>query len=302
MEQEKHTLDLLDISPCVRYVHACYNATAATHQVPKRYIYDYQFLFIASGELSVATGDKTFCLKENMIHIIPPMQFHTMYIPHGVSCTYYSVHFDFIGLGRENDFSPEDIYIANCNRSLDTAPVNERLLHRPLYSLGGVTLPETMSVNNPIAYTELLVSMIRLQREKPFAWEIDMKCSMLSVLKLILYDIRHTHNIPGQRMEHFSYFAAYLADHFNENINFQELARMFGYSYSSFRKQFKECSGKSPHGHLTDLRLSRAVVLLQSGRYTVTEVARMVGYVDNAYFSRIFRRKKGCSPSSFLSS
>ena len=143
--------------------------------------------------------------------------------------------------------------------------------------------------------------MITLQRDKPFAWEIDMKCSMLSIIKLVLHDVGRAKGNKKPQMEHFSDITAYVFDHFAEAIDFESLAHAFGYSYSSFRKQFKERTGTSPHEYLTDLRLSRAVALLQTGRYSVTEVALMVGYDDAAYFSRIFRRKKGCAPSSFFS-
>jgi len=298
--KKQRTLDLLNISPYVRYVHACIDAIDAGHQIPWRCIYDYEFLFVADGELTVVTEKGSYLLRENTIHTIPPMIYHTLQIPQGQRCSYYSVHFDFIDLGRENDFSPEEVYIANCNRNLETAPINEQLKRRPLYALGSMALPEAMTVNDPIAYTAHLKQMINLQHDKPFAWEIDMKCGMLSILKLILHDIKRVRSEKKPHMEHFSDITAYLFDHYAEAIDFEHLSRTFGYSYSSFRKHFKERTGKSPHEYLTDLRLSRAVTLLQTGRYSVTEVALTVGYNDTAYFSRLFRLKKGCSPSSFF--
>lgn len=303
MREEKRTLDLLDISPYVRYAHTCVNATNMWHQIPWRCIYDYEFLLVASGYLEIVTEAQTITLSENQVHVIPPLSYHTIRIPHDKTCTYYSVHFDFIDLGRENDFSPQDIYIANCNRNLDKAPMNEKLVKRPLYAIGSIALPDMVAISDPVAYTELLKTMIRLQREKSFAWEIDMKCAMLSLLKLLLNDIRRSGaESPRRQMERFSDITAYLFDHLGENIDFKSLSRAFGYSYSSFRNKFKERIGRSPHEYLTELRLDRAVELLNSGQYTVSEVASMVGYDDGAYFSRVFRRKKGCSPSSFFSS
>ena len=301
MVEEKRALDLLDISPYVRYVHFVGGATAAVHQVPWRYLYDYEFLFVASGVLEVVSEEKTTRLSENQIHIVPPMRFHTVQIPQKERCSYYSVHFDFIDLGRENDFSPEEVYIADCNRNIEQTPKNERLARRPLYALGSVSLPEKLSVVDSVAYTSLLKNMIRLQQEKPFAWEIDMKCNMLSLLKLVLLDMKRTRSEPAKfRMDRFSDIAAYLFDHCGESIDLEKLARTFGYSYSSFRKQFKERLGKSPHEYLTELRMERAVTLLNTRQYTVSEVALMVGYEDSSYFSRVFRRKKGCSPGSYL--
>ncbi len=300
MEEEKKTLGLSDISPYVRYAHVCINAKSTTHQVPWRCIYDYELLFVASGKLEVVTEKETFSVSENELHMISPMLYHTVRIPENECCTYYSVHFDFINLGQENDFSPEEIYISDCNRNLTSVPINDRLTGRPFYAIDSAALPEKNAVSDPHAYTMLFESMIRTQKEKPFAWEIDMKCSMLSLLKLMLTDRRrHMGWKPAEhRMEHFSAIVFYLLNNCGENIDFEKLAHMFGYSYSSFRKQFKKESGKSPLEYLIDLRMDRAASLLSSGQYTVSEVAYMVGYEDRSYFSRIFRKHKGCTPGS----
>ncbi len=301
MEEEKKTLNLSDISPHVRYAHACINAQSTTHQVPWRCIYDYELLFVVSGKLEVVTEKEIFSVSENELHMIAPMMYHTIKIPENECCTYYSVHFDFINLGQENDFSPEEIYISDCNRNLIRVPVNDRLIHRPFYAIDNVAISEKITASDPPAYTLLFESMIRTQKEKPFAWEIDMKCSMLSLLKLMLTDCRcHMERKPaGHRMEHFSAIVFYLLNNCGEKIDFEKLAQMFGYSYSSFRKQFKKESGKSPLEYLTDLRMDRAESLLSGRQYTVSEVAYMVGYEDSSYFSRIFRRCKGYTPSFF---
>ncbi|MGM9637451.1 MAG: helix-turn-helix domain-containing protein [Eubacteriales bacterium] len=303
MEENPKRIDLLELSPYVRYVHCCVDARSTTHQVPWRMIYDYELLFVIKGRMEVVTDGKTVVLSENEIHTVPPLLYHTVRIPEGESCTYYSVHFDFVHLGRENDFSPEEVYISKCNRNLESVPMNEHLKRRPMVEPGEGILPEKLTVDDPAGYTDLLKSMIRIQREKPFAWEIDLKCAMLSLLKRILLDRRRQGTKPPERtMEHFMAITAYLFDHFNEPIDFEKLSRMFGYSYSSFRKKFKEKTGKSPHEYLTDLRLEQAVTLLSSCLYTVSEVAWMVGYEDVSYFSRLFRKRKGRSPSAFIQS
>lgn len=303
MNNPDRILSLSDISPHVRYVHACFNANRFTHQVPSRCIYDHELIFVRAGRLDVVTGDKVYTLTENTVHVISPLIYHTIVIPDGAKCTYYSVHFDYIDLGAEYDFSPYEIYISMCNKAMEKAPVNDLLSRRPRYIADPAMLPEATPVRNPVEYTGLLESMIRIQREKPFAWEIDMKCAMLSLLKLVVFDLRQSTGLKPvkQRLEHFSAITAYMIDHYNEDIDLNELTRMFGYSYSSFRKQFKARTGVSPHLYIIDLRMNRAVDLLRSNRYTVSEVAFMVGYEDSSYFTRLFRKHKGCTPSAFLS-
>ena len=301
MEKQKRELDFLDISPFVRYAHRCLNADRANHQIPWRYIYDYEFLFVTQGSIHYITEQEELQLAGGDIHIIPPLVWHRMEIPEDTRCSYYSVHFDFVDLGQENDFSPEEVYIARCNADLKTAPVDERLFRRPLYTLGSLQLPKKMQIHDPVAYTKILSDMITAQNEKYFAYEIDLKCGMLQLLKLIVNDVRlRIVSAAGDHTDSLSAITQYVLEHFGEQISFEAICRIYGYSYSSFRKLFKQKSGKSPHEFLTDLRIEKAVELLYTRKYTITQIADMVGYEDYAYFSRVFRQKKGCPPSAYI--
>ena len=53
---------------------------------------------------------------------------------------------------------------------------------------------------------------------------------------------------------------------------------------------------------MTNLRMKSAEMLLTAmwaNEYTVSEIARMCGYDDALYFSRVFKKHYGCSPSTF---
>lgn len=64
------------------------------------------------------------------------------------------------------------------------------------------------------------------------------------------------------------------------------------------RRLFKEHMGMSPVQYLIDLRMTRAKELLQMG-FTVKETADKVGLQDQYYFSRLFKKTQGVSPSEF---
>lgn len=302
MEVKKSTLTFLDISPYVRYAHRVTAATAHNHQIPTRQIYDYEFLFVTSGVMRISSGNEAYVLEKNDIHIIPPMTWHSISIPDGEFCDYYSVHFDFVNLGSENDFSPEEIYIARCNRHIEVAPVDEKLTHRPcLCIFGEFELPKKMRINDPVEYIKTLKNMIEVQEKKEFAYQIDLKCGMLVLLKLILNDLRlRIIKSEDKRHEYVASIAKYMVEHYREDISFNALCHMYGYSYSSFRHLFKQRYGKSPNDFIIGLRIEKASELLYTGKYTISEVAYLVGYNDSAYFSRIFKKRKGCSPSAYM--
>jgi AraC-like DNA-binding protein len=68
------------------------------------------------------------------------------------------------------------------------------------------------------------------------------------------------------------------------------------------RRAFKTAYGAAPLAYLQALRLSRAKTLLESGYYTVTEVAEKCGYDSLSYFSAAFRKMTGLSPLAYARS
>lgn len=77
-----------------------------------------------------------------------------------------------------------------------------------------------------------------------------------------------------------------------------ELADEAALSVPRFTEMFRKQTGMSPLGLLIRLRLLRAMELLQQGNHNVAEAALAVGYDDPFYFSRLFRKHMGVTPSS----
>jgi AraC-like DNA-binding protein/mannose-6-phosphate isomerase-like protein (cupin superfamily) len=79
------------------------------------------------------------------------------------------------------------------------------------------------------------------------------------------------------------------------------LARTVGMSRTAFSSTFRETVGDSPMSYLTKLRLSRGAGYLSTSSKTVRQVARLVGYDNEASFSKAFKRLYGQSPGGFRS-
>lgn len=78
-----------------------------------------------------------------------------------------------------------------------------------------------------------------------------------------------------------------------------ELAQMAELSPSRFRVLFRQMTGYSPTHYQNLIRMYRARDLLLSGGYTVTTAASETGFEDVYYFSRLFKRLIGVSPSYY---
>jgi AraC-like DNA-binding protein len=79
----------------------------------------------------------------------------------------------------------------------------------------------------------------------------------------------------------------------------ERLARGVGMSRTAFAARFREVVGEPPMTYLTKLRLSNAAGYLSTTTRTLGDIARNVGYDNEASFSKAFKRTYGRAPSAF---
>jgi AraC-like DNA-binding protein len=89
----------------------------------------------------------------------------------------------------------------------------------------------------------------------------------------------------------------YLHAHYNEKITLAELADLSGYSKSRFSHLFAEATGTTPIQYQNELRLQSAKEMLTATFAAVSQIAYQCGFDDPLYFSRLFKKKFGASPS-----
>lgn len=87
---------------------------------------------------------------------------------------------------------------------------------------------------------------------------------------------------------------------FNEStLSVARLARNAQLSEVYFRREFKACFGCQPAAYISSVRIEHAKALLETGEYSVSEVAIQSGYDNVSYFSYRFRETTGMTPSQY---
>ncbi|WP_299183424.1 AraC family transcriptional regulator [uncultured Neptuniibacter sp.] len=87
--------------------------------------------------------------------------------------------------------------------------------------------------------------------------------------------------------------------HIHEQLDLDTLAGSISLSKYHFVKKYKEVTGTTPINHFIQLKIERACHLLDTTNNGINEVAFAVGYEDAYYFSRIFKKLMGVSPSQY---
>ena len=87
--------------------------------------------------------------------------------------------------------------------------------------------------------------------------------------------------------------------HYREDIRLAQLSDIAGMSDSSFSRFFKLHTGRNLSDYIIDLRLGHACRQLVDSTNSVAEICYACGFNNLSNFNRIFRKRKGCSPSEF---
>ena len=92
----------------------------------------------------------------------------------------------------------------------------------------------------------------------------------------------------------------YIQFNYSHDISIDDVAKSVGVSRSHLYRVFMLNVGKSPIDSLTEYRINEACKLLRAGSLSIAEVAVSVGFFDQFYFSRVFKRAKGVPPSKYF--
>ncbi len=91
----------------------------------------------------------------------------------------------------------------------------------------------------------------------------------------------------------------YIQENYRCDISMQDAARHMNYSEAYFCKLFKQCFGRNFTSYLTEYRVNEAKRLLTQPTVNIKEIGKAVGYADSNYFTKVFRRITGQSPTEY---
>lgn len=93
--------------------------------------------------------------------------------------------------------------------------------------------------------------------------------------------------------------ADYINKHYTEDIDFDVMAKRCNLSRSRFTHVFSDIFGLPPTQYQQNLRIEQASELLRFSKLMVAEIAQRCGFKNQLYFSRVFKKVMGVSPTEF---
>ena len=91
----------------------------------------------------------------------------------------------------------------------------------------------------------------------------------------------------------------FIQTHYMEELSMKNVAHAMNYSDAYFCKLFKQCFHVNFSTYLNEFRIEKAKVMMENPRINVKDIGLACGYSDSNYFSRVFKRITGQTPSEY---
>lgn len=149
-------------------------------------------------------------------------------------------------------------------------------------------------------FVSLLTDLYNLAATSDYIRDMRINEKLGTLLTLLMEQSWHPESVMVSRkgME-LSTIKEFLDEHYTEKVTLDDLAERFFINKFYLSKIFKETYGTTVNNYLISKRITRAKQYLRFTDMTVDEIGVAVGMGDANYFSRMFRKVEGSSPSEY---
>lgn len=145
--------------------------------------------------------------------------------------------------------------------------------------------------------SQLLTHMLKLAETPGSYARLQSQTLFMQFVEAFLTSAKRVKMTP--RSEIVSFAVAYMHEHYAKDLSIAQLAERVGIERRRFSELFEATTGMNPSEYLMELRIRKAKEQLRTCDCSVAEVGENVGYYDCFYFSRVFKKCTGLSPSIY---
>lgn len=229
----------------------------------------YSLLIFTGGSGQLILNDQTIILATDTCYLLSP---GTSYSTDNQEMTLYYYLFTFTAINTAE-------FPKYCSEEL--LPGRQELIVHP--------------------FTKVIRLAEELLMDKNNADDVQLFKRQLKFQELLL--LLFEHNYPSEQVpspaDSVEKTVQYMQEHYTESITVKQLAELAGVTLWQYTPIFQKLTGKKPLDYLTELRINHSKRFLLESAEPLREIARLVGFSDEYYFSRRFRQKTGITPGQY---
>lgn len=253
----------------------CVNKNYPRYEMPFHWHVEYEMIIVKKGHLKLILDGKSFYVNEG------ESAFISGGVVHGgmpEECEYYCIVFDLAALFKD---------VALCSKSVAIFLTNADCFT-------GVYGAER---KQSAIMREILYSM----QNRDNGYDLNVIGLLWKLLGAFVSEpvISEGEQINKSQRQKLKDVLSYIRKNIDKNITLEELAQVSGMSPRYFCRVFKSITGRTPIEYVNYYRIETASQMLITTGESVTDIALNCGFNDMSYFSKMFKKLKGISPSKF---
>lgn len=234
----------------------------------------HEIILITGGSGSFTIENQLYQIKEGMLFYIAPNILHTIKPNLNESITFFSVHFDFANVFFENNKW-------TTNKAIKTLP-----------------LQNAQELNDYYVIEDVFNKLTECWSAKQPGYEFISRTLLQQLLITIFQNVRKQNRNYATSLK-VNKIIQYMNQNMTDNIKLADLSKITQLSPTYLAKVFKEATGYSLMEFFNRMKIDKAKDLLIENNRKIKEVAKEVGFNDEFYFSRVFKKIEGICPSEY---
>ncbi|MFL0253192.1 AraC family transcriptional regulator [Clostridium neuense] len=268
----------MKISNLTFYIHYCNKRDITDSdrllKTISRQINHHELMLVTGGGAHVTIGNKKYKVKKGELLYLRPETFHCIKPDLEDPLKFISVHFSFTNVEFDN------------NKWRIEAEKDD------------LPLQDVQALDNYYSVKSLMKGMLEVWFEKFPEYEFVSKIMLQQILFKIFRNIEakspnYSNSLKVKEVIKF------MTENIEKKITLSELSQLVNLSPTYLAKIFKKTTGYSIIEFFNKMKIDKAKELIIEGDKKVKEVAKTLGYKDEFYFSRIFKKIEGVSPKEF---
>ncbi|MFF2014607.1 AraC family transcriptional regulator [Paenibacillus sp. NPDC058177] len=262
------------------HIHYCNsrkgNEPNRTFRKKTRTLNHHELILVTGGNGQIKIGKKEFQIKEGMLFYIGSGVLQTIVLDADDPFCFMSVHFSYAHVGFD-----EDIWTIGDAKSM--LPLQKGQHLQDYYQIEDAFKKLVESWNAKLPRYEFMTKTLFQQ------------------LLINIYQSTGKHHQNYATSLKVEKIITFMHQNINSRVTLGQLSDLVQLSPTYLSRTFKEITGYSIIEFFNKLKIDKAKEMILEGDRKIREVAQCLGFTDEFYFSRIFKKLEGISPSEYYS-